>query len=135
MRSTKLRLFTPADIKLISEDPELSKEYHPGFGDFRTDYLGFGTSNKPFNDIKVREAFAKAVDRDALIKNVIKQAGHPGLLLPDARLPRLFDRHAEERGRQQATTAAAAKKLLADAGYPDGKGFPAQQLWLRNEAT
>ncbi len=29
---------------------------------------------------------------------------------------------------------AAAQKLLADAGYPGGKGFPNQELWLRNES-
>src|SRR5207302_2517121 len=27
-----------------------------------------------------------------------------------------------------------AKQLLADAGFPDGKGFPRLTLWLRNEA-
>ena len=29
---------------------------------------------------------------------------------------------------------ATAKQLLADAGFPDGKGFPKLTLWLRNEA-
>ena len=38
--------FTPADIALISADPVLSKEYHPGFGDFRTYYMGFNTLAK-----------------------------------------------------------------------------------------
>ena len=28
---------------------------------------------------------------------------------------------------------AAAQKLLADAGYPNGQGFPAQEMWLRQE--
>ena len=30
---------------------------------------------------------------------------------------------------------AAAQKLLADAGYPGGKGFPGLELWLRQESA
>ena len=35
--------FTPADIQLISSDSQLNSEFHPGYGDFRTFYLGFNT--------------------------------------------------------------------------------------------
>ena len=124
--------FTPADIELISKDPELSKEYHPGFGDFRTYYVGFNTYAKPFNDIKVRQAFAKAIDRDAIINNVIKKQGIPAYSFL---MPGFPDANADELKNEDVNKydPAAAKKLLADAGYPDGKGFPNQELWLRNE--
>jgi ABC-type oligopeptide transport system substrate-binding subunit len=124
--------FSPADVDFIAKDPELSKEYHPGFGDFRTYYLGFDNTNKPFNDIRVRQAFAKAIDRDSLIGNVVKKQGiaaysflMPGF--PDASADVLKNENVNK------FDPAAAKKLLADAGYPNGQGFPTMQLWLRQE--
>lgn len=124
--------FTPADIELISNDPVLSKEYHPGFGDFRTYYVGFNTLEKPFNDIKVRQAFAKAIDRDALIKNIIKRQG---IAAYSFLMPGFPAANADELKNLDVNKfdPAAAKKLLADAGYPDGKDFPKMELWLRQE--
>ena len=123
---------SPADFEVIAKDPVLSANYRPNFGDFRTDYLLFDTFNPPFNDKNVRLAFAKAVDRDSIVKNVIgAQFGIPAhsFLAPgfpasdtDATLKDI-----------QGYDCDAAKKLLADAGFADGKGFPAQQLELRQE--
>jgi ABC-type transport system substrate-binding protein len=124
--------FTPADISLISADPQLSKEYHPGFGDFRTNYLSFDTYHAPFNDLKVRQAFAQAIDRTSIINNIIHKQGiaaysflMPGF--PDASSAAL----AKDTVNQ--FDPAAAQKLLADAGFPGGKGFPALTLELRQE--
>lgn len=124
--------FTPADIELISNDPTLSKEYHPGFGDFRTYYVGFNTYEKPFNDIKVRQAFAKAIDRDAIINNVVKKQGIPAYSFL---MPGFPDSSSDVLKNEDVNKfdVSAAQKLLADAGYPGGKDFPPQQLWLRNE--
>ena len=124
--------FTPADITLISNDPALSQEYHPGFGDFRTDYLGFDTYNPPFDKLAVRQAFAKAIDREAIINNVVHKQGiaaysflMPGF--PDAASDVLSGLDVNQ------FDPAAAQQLLADAGYPGGEGFPKQELWLRQE--
>jgi ABC-type transport system substrate-binding protein len=126
--------FTPADIDLISADPKLNAEYHPGYGDFRTYYMGFNTYEKPFNDLKVRQAFAKAIDRESIITNVVRRQGiaaysflMPGFPAADAKAFQADDVNKFD--------VAAAKQLLADAGYPDGKGFPKQELWLRNEGA
>lgn len=69
----------------------------------------------PFKDKRVRQAFYQAIDIDGIKKNVMRGASNPSALMvgpgingfdPDVkRLP--YD-------------PAAAKKLLADAGYPDG---------------
>jgi ABC-type transport system substrate-binding protein len=124
--------FTPADISLISADPVLNKEYHPSFGDFRTYYLGFNNLAKPFDDLKVRQAFAKVIDRDSIIKNVVKRQGIAAYSFlmagfPDASMDVLKNEDINK------LDVAAAQKLLADAGYPKGAGFPAIQLTLRNE--
>lgn len=126
--------FTPADIELISADPVLSKEYHPGFGDFRTYYVGFNTYQKPFDDIRVRQAFAKAIDRDAIVNNVIKKQGIPAYSFL---MPGFPDSSSDVLKNEDVNKfdVAAAQKLLADAGYPGGKDFPPQQLWLRNETA
>ena len=80
----------------------------------------------------MREAFAKVIDRDAIIKNVVKRQGiaaysflMPGF--PDASADVLKNEDVNK------LDVAAAKKLLSDAGYPDGAGFPKIELWLRNE--
>ena len=57
---------TPADHKVIQSDPVLKNNYLRHFGDFRTDYLLFDTFTAPFNDIRVRKAFAYALDRKRL---------------------------------------------------------------------
>jgi len=124
--------FTPADIDLISKDTQLNKEYHPSYGDFRTYYLGFNTYEKPFNDLKVRQAFAKAIDRDSIINNVVRRQG---IAAYSFLMPGFPEANADVLKKEDVNQydVAAAKKLLADAGYPDGKGFPKLELWLRNE--
>ncbi|HIC88791.1 MAG TPA: peptide ABC transporter substrate-binding protein [Anaerolineae bacterium] len=123
--------FSPADLDYIMADPELKKQYHPGFGDFRTHYLFFDTYHPPFDNLKVRQAFAHAIDRKALVDNIIKVLGRPayGMLMPgypDALPP-------EELEPYQKFDPDLARKLLAEAGYPNGEGFPKLTLWLRGE--
>jgi peptide/nickel transport system substrate-binding protein/oligopeptide transport system substrate-binding protein len=126
-------VLSPADFEVIKNDPVLSKNYRPNFGDFRTDYLLFDTFTKPFNDVKVRLAFAKAVDRESLIQNVVgAQFGLPAYSFLAPGFPASDTAGALKD--IQAYDCDAAKALLAEAGYPDGKDFPAQELKLRNES-
>ena len=125
---------SPADMDIIQKDPVLSKNYFPHFGDFRTDYLVMDTYNKPFNDINVRKAFAKAVDREAIVKNVLTPIkGKPAYAFLMPGFP-ASDKEGKLKD-LQSYDCKAAKDLLAKAGYPDGKGFPKQEMWLRNEGA
>jgi ABC-type oligopeptide transport system substrate-binding subunit len=125
--------FTPADIATVGKDAQLSKEYHPGYGDFRTYYLGFDTTTKPFSDLRVRQAIAKAVDRDTIIKNVV---GRQGMAAYSFLMPGFPDANSDALKNEYVNKydVAAAQKLLADAGFPGGKGFPKLELWLRQES-
>jgi ABC-type transport system substrate-binding protein len=124
-----------ADFEIIKADPKLINNYRPDPGDFRTDYLLFDTYNPPFNDQKVRLAFAKAVDRESIVNNVINVSFQlaipaysflaPGYPASDV---------AGDLKDFQAYDCPAAQALLAEAGYPNGEGFPAQELKLRNES-
>ena len=59
---------------------------------------------KPFDDKKVRLAFAKAIDREAIVKGILAPTGHPGLLVPDARLPGRQRRRRSSRSRTSTPT-------------------------------
>ncbi len=125
---------TPADFAIVESDPALSENYlrHPG--DFRTDYLLFDTYNPPFNDINVRKAFAYAVDREAIVKNVyteIKAMPAHAMLMPgfpDADTDGTLSEY-------QTYDCDKAKEYLTTAGFPEGEGFPALEMWMRDEQT
>jgi ABC-type transport system substrate-binding protein len=123
---------SPADFSIIESDPVLSENYLRHFGDFRTDYLLFDTTNPPFNDLNVRKAFAYAVDRDAIVKNVygeIKAMPAHSLLMPGFPASDTTD----ELAGYQNYDCDKAKQYLADAGFPNGEGFPALEMWMRGE--
>jgi ABC-type transport system substrate-binding protein len=123
---------SPADFEIIQSDPALSENYLRHFGDFRTDYLLFDTFNPPFNDLNVRKAFAYAVDREAIVKNVygeIKAMPAHSLLMPGFPASDTTD----ELTSYQNYDCDKAKQYLADAGFPNGEGFPALEMWMRGE--
>lgn len=123
---------TPADLELVLSDPILKDNYLRNFGDFRTDYLIFDTFNPPFDNLDVRKAFAHAVDRESIVKNVygeIKGSPAYALLMPG--FPSSSTQG--ELNEYQNYDCDQAKEYLATAGYADGAGFPPLELWLRNE--
>lgn len=124
---------TPADLDLVMADPVLSENYLRHFGDFRTDYLLFDTYNPPFNDLNVRKAFAHAVDRESIVTNVMGEV--KGLAAYSFLMPGFPSSDTTGALKEyQNYDCDLAKQHLADAGFPDGAGFPPQELWLRNEA-
>ncbi|HVU12956.1 MAG TPA: peptide ABC transporter substrate-binding protein, partial [Phototrophicaceae bacterium] len=126
-----------ADLQTIVADPVMSKHYLPNMGDFRTDYLLMDTYSPPFNNHDVRLAFAKALDRESIVKNVIN-AGGVQLAIPAYSFLAPGFPGSDTTGSLnsiQGYDCPAAQKLLAGAGYPDGKGFPSLTLDLRGESA
>jgi oligopeptide transport system substrate-binding protein len=124
--------FAPADQERLVKDPKLFAQRGVSQGDFRTDYLFFDYQSAPFNNVKVRQAFAHAIDRDAIIKNIIGDSAAMaayGMLMPG--FPDWVD--PNDLKQYQGYDPALAKKLLSEAGYPDGKNFPKLELALREE--
>jgi ABC-type oligopeptide transport system substrate-binding subunit len=126
-------LLSPADNDLIAADPQLSQQSHPHYGDFRTDYLFFDCQNPPFNDVRVRQAISHLIPRDELIRTIIKPS--QGIPAYSFLMPGFPAANSEGLKSIQSYDPDAAKQLMADAGYPNGQGFPtpALTLWLRNE--
>jgi peptide/nickel transport system substrate-binding protein/oligopeptide transport system substrate-binding protein len=97
-------------------------------GDFPTYYVFFDVTKEPWTDIKVRQAWSHAVDRDALATNVLGPSGVPAYSWLAPGFPA---NNTEGLKDIQAYDPEKAKSLLAEAGFPDGDGFPKQTLMLR----
>ena len=106
-------------------------------GDFYLDeimgtyYISLNDQEEPFTDVRVRKALSLAIDRD-YVANTIMQ----GIYTPAAALvgPGIVDENGyfmdNANGGEPyisddyAANLEEAKSLLAEAGYPDGEGFP-----------
>ncbi|MDX5474916.1 MAG: glutathione ABC transporter substrate-binding protein [Bacillaceae bacterium] len=83
-----------------------------GFG---TEYIGFNVTQAPFDDERVRKAIAHAVEMDSIIQGVYNNVGRKANSLLGSKV---FGHH--EGLTPYEYNLNEAKKLLADAGYPDG---------------
>jgi peptide/nickel transport system substrate-binding protein len=78
-------------------------------------YLGINNQKKPFEDKRVRQALNYAVNKEAIVRDVLKGTGaaSAGPVLPGTW-------GADPTIKPFAYDPARAKKLLAEAGYPNG---------------
>ena len=109
----------------VRRDPELSSELisNPTDG---TWYIFFNTRQPPFSDARVRRAIARAIDRETICRVVLHGAAVPAYSM----LPVTFDAHGDYKDFQDFDPENA-RRLLAEAGYPGGRGFPTMEMWLR----
>jgi peptide/nickel transport system substrate-binding protein len=78
-------------------------------------YLGLNALKKPLSDVRVRQALNYATDVEAIVKNVLDGNGRR---LEGPYTPNVFGYDASVKGYRP--DAARARRLLAEAGYPDG---------------
>jgi peptide/nickel transport system substrate-binding protein len=78
-------------------------------------YLGLNAFNKPLSDVRVRQALNHATDVDALVKSVLDGNGRR---MAGPFTPQMFGFDASVKG--YGPDPARARRLLAEAGYPDG---------------
>jgi peptide/nickel transport system substrate-binding protein len=102
-------------IKII-ETPEL-RTIFLGFDQSRDELLYSNVKGKnPFKDVRVRRAFYQAIDENAIKAKVMRGSATPtGLMIAPG--VNGFDKSLNDR---YPYDQAAARKLLADAGYPNG---------------
>ena len=118
----------PASLTLMLSDDSTKGQVYSGVGDFPTWYIFFDVTIDPWKDLKVRQAWSHAIDRDTLKTKVLGPNGTPAYSWLAPGFP------ASQREALQGIQnfdPATAKDLLSQAGFPDGKGFPKQQMWLR----
>lgn len=90
-------------------------------------FLRFNVTKPPFNDKRVRQALARAIDREAICSSVLRNSKFPAYNLTP---PKTAGYTAEAK---IPTDFEAARRLLADAGYPAGKGFPKIELQMNSD--
>jgi oligopeptide transport system substrate-binding protein len=124
--------FPVKETARLQADAGLSKELQvlvrPGVS-----YIGLNTQAGPTRNLAFRKAIASAIDRDKLIKEVLKQPWHvaaravippnvPGYQGEDATVGYKYD-------------PAATKKFLTEAGYGPNKPVPPVELWTNREGS
>lgn len=121
------REIPPADLPNLKADSD-ALQIVPSFG---TTYYEINNTVEVLKDVNVRKALNLALDRTSIITNVLQSTDEvassfvsPGYMVDG-------EDYTEGRPDHDITAEAnveEAKKLLAEAGYPDGEGFPALEL-------
>ena len=113
----------PSDLQRISEDATLSQELgHWTRAQLR--YAGMNQSMfEPFKDARVRQAFNYAIDRQTIIENILNNAWEPATGIVPPNIP---EYNPDLEG--YPYDPEKAQELMAEAGYPDGQGFPPLQI-------
>src|SRR5450759_1844199 len=119
-----------------------------------TYYYQVNVTKKPFSDVRVRKVLLLAIDRKSITESITQGGQIPALAyvpygIADA-LPGSDFRKASQVSFYKDNDLTTAKALLAQAGYPNGKGFPSftllyntsnahkaiaeaiQQMWKKN---
>ncbi|MCD2400750.1 peptide ABC transporter substrate-binding protein [Borreliella bissettiae] len=99
------------------EEIKIRDDYYSGLKNGMA-YIAFNTTKKPLDNLKVRQAISLAIDRETLTNVVLKGSSDP-----TRNLTPKFDDYSYGKN-LILFDPENAKKLLAEAGYPDGKGFP-----------
>jgi ABC-type oligopeptide transport system substrate-binding subunit len=88
-----------------------------------TAYVGFNVNRPPFDDVPVRRAFILATDRERFANVVLGGYVFPatGGFIPPG-MP------GHSAGIALPYDPERARQLLAEAGYPEGRGFPATEM-------
>jgi ABC-type transport system substrate-binding protein len=102
----------PADLEAIRKDPNVQVLEQPGLN---VGYLAYNVTKKPFDDVRVRKAVNMAINKKAIIDAVYLTAG---VAAKNPIPPTQWSYN--DAIKDDPYDTAAAKKLLADAGYPNG---------------
>lgn len=102
----------------LENQPELI-EIAPYIGSY---FYGINITREPLDDVRVRRALSLSIDRELLNDTVLEGIMAPAYTLTppgtkEYHPPVIFDYNPEE-----------ARRLLAEAGYPNGEGFPSFEI-------
>lgn len=116
--SSKIAVYRRQAPESLRIDPMLS-----------VSYLNFNVTKPPLNNVKVRRALAMAIDRTAISARIHESTFPPAPTL----VPPGCGGYTPPPG--QKDDFAAARTLLAEAGFPGGKGLPVIPLQVLNHES
>ena len=102
----------PADLDAIRKDANVTVIEQAGLN---VGYLAYNTTKKPFDDVRVRKAINMAINKKAIIDGVYLTTG---VAAKNPIPPSMIGYN--DAIKDDAYDPVAAKKLLADAGFPNG---------------
>ena len=130
-----LNIFLQGDADLVFDKRRMPSElfdklkdeaYFHRFEVLATFFYRYNVTRPPFNDVRVRKALGMAVDKQRIVERITRGGEKtassftpPGTRAYDAPEGLHYD-------------PEAARKLLREAGYPDGKGFPLFRYLMPN---
>lgn len=113
--------FSPAALKLLEPFDDFRRTAHNALNLYE-----INTTRTPFNDRRVREALALAIEREKITEGELQGTTRPA----DGFLPA-----GGKTGRRLLSDTQKAQSLLEEAGYPEGAGFPVVQLVINRNDT
>ena len=92
------------------------------------EYVGFAHTNSVFKDKRVRQAFNMAIDRNEIVE---RDLNGDVIAVQNGFVPFMMGYPAQKvKGHQP--NIKKAKELMAEAGYPDGRGFPVVDFYVNS---
>jgi len=104
---------------LLQREPEMVSQYYV-----------FNTKQKPFDNAKVRQAINYAIDKEKLVDNILQGQAIGAAI--NGITPNTFNGYYIKKIKGYSLDLIKAKKLLSEAGFPDGKGFPDVRLLVNS---
>ncbi|MCA1631311.1 MAG: peptide ABC transporter substrate-binding protein [Acidobacteria bacterium] len=115
----------PAGLKVLASYQDFRRST---FGALT--YYDFNSTRPPFDDVRVRQALALAIDRERLAEDTLGGATVPA----EKFLPETGSKEQNDKDESLGYDPNRARRLLAEAGYPGGYGFPRVRLLVnRND--
>jgi ABC-type transport system substrate-binding protein len=105
----------PDEIDRLASDPGVRLSRHP---EMSLTFLGFDTTRRPLDDPRVRQAVTHAIDREAIVETLTPLHRLAAGIVPPGFTGYVPGAHV------LAHDPGLARRLLARAGYPGGRGLP-----------
>jgi len=127
-RKTDLVLDTRSIPSTLVADIK-DKPYFHGATIGATSFVRYNVKHKPFDDVRVRKALTMALDKQDIVTKITRC----GETVANTLVPPGTPGYVSPKG--LGYDVEAARKLLADAGYPNGQGFPDVNLLYAARGT
>lgn len=143
LSSEAVKTFVPQVISDFEQKPPKFLLDHSS--EFVTQMYVFNTTTAPFNDVKVRQAFCYAIDRNHIVDDVLAREAYgpgingicppalPGYRASDIKGYELVKESEDSTRNQKEAERALARRLFSEAGYGMGKKpFPNVKLVINS---